>query len=386
MRFFNSIPEAPVDAIFGLTEAFKNDCRKEKLNLSIGVYRDEHLLPSVMLSVKDAEATLLRKEKNKEYLPIAGDERFIEGLGKLAFGKKWEKQQSKIAAVQTIGGTGALRVGADLLHTHVADHIVTSDPTWPNHRGVFSRAGFAVETYPYYDRIRGTLLFEEMLTAFKKLQPKTVVLLQVTCHNPSGMDLSNEQWKELAGITKKYKLIPFLDCPYQGLGKSLEKDVSAIQAFLETNQEFLLAYSCSKNFSLYCERVGALFINLSSEEEKQRIQSVLKVFVRNSVSNCPAHGARAVAEILHDTTLTSKWKRELEKMRKRILSMRTQLATKLSLPSIAEGNGMFCILPLSVKEIERLRKENAIYMTSDGRINLSGLNQAAIKKLCHALR
>ncbi len=375
-----------MDAIFGLNEAFKNDARKDKLNLSIGVYRNEHLLPSVMKSVKEAEAKLLRKEHDKEYLPITGDDRFLEGIGRLAFGKQWDKQHLRIAAIQTIGGTGALRVGADLLHTHVADHILISDPTWPNHRGVFSRAGFIVGIYPYYDRNKGTLLFDEMLSGFKKLEPKTVLLLQVNCHNPSGVDLSSEQWKELAAVTKKYKLIPFLDCPYQGLGKGLEKDVAAIHAFLDTNQEFLLAYSCSKNFSLYCERVGALFIHLSSEEEKKRIQSVIKVFVRNSVSNCSAHGVRSVAEILHDAALTIKWKKELEEMRKRIISMRMQLAKNLSMPSIAEGNGMFCMLPLSVKEVERLRKEKAIYMTSDGRINLSGLNQTAIKKLCNALR
>ncbi len=386
MHFFEEVPEAPEDAIFGLNDAFRKDPRPDKLTLIVGAYRDENLHPVVMQAVKEAEKRLLEKEKDKEYLPIAGELREVEGLGKIAFGEEiWQRRNDQIAAVQSLGGTGALRLGADFLKLHASHNVLFSDPTWPNHRGIFSRAGFDVAAYPYYDKAKRCVDIERMLATFKKLPAKTVLLFQVSCHNPSGADLDLDVWKEIAHITNTQGLIPFFDCAYQGFGHSLEEDLKPLRLFHESDQEFLVAYSCSKNFSLYCERVGALYIVLSSKEEKHRVQSVLKTLIRGSISNPPAHGAKIVAEILSDPTLTVLWKQELKQMRERIVSMRKLLSAKVSLPDIAANQGMFCILDLPVKTIERLREEKAIYMTLDGRINLSALNESAIHRLIDAL-
>lgn len=317
MHFFDRIPETPEDPIFGLVEAFKKDPRQEKLFLGMGVYRNEELEPVILKAVKAAERELLEIEKSKEYLPIAGDDQFLESLGALLFGRTvWDSMHSKIVSVQTVGGTGALRLGADFLKSQkIANDVVISDPSWPNHRGIFSRAGFGIGTYPYYDFERKGICYEEMCKLLKQLEPRTVAIFQASCHNPTGMDLNDEQWKEVAHITKAQGLIPFFDCAYQGFDKGVEHDLSCLTHFIETGQEFIVAYSCSKNFSLYYERVGALFVILLSESEKHRVQNALKALIRNIFSNPPAHGAKIVAKILKDVKLTNLWMQELKEMR-----------------------------------------------------------------------
>jgi len=386
MLFFEQIPETPEDPIFGVVEAFKKDPRQDKIFLGIGVYRNEQLEPVIMRAVKKAEQNLLQTEKDKEYLPIAGDWQFIEGVGKIAFGEQmWTHAHNRIAGVQTVGGTGALRLAADFLMAYGTNRVVISDPSWPNHRGVFSRAGFDVETYPYYDFVHHVFCYEEMRKKLARLEPRTAVIFQTSCHNPTGIDLSHEQWKEIANMTKTQGLIPIFDCPYQGFGKGLEEDLLPLKNFIETGQEFMLAYSCSKNFSLYNERVGALFAVLSSDKEKERVLNALKALIRNTISNPPAHGARIVAGVLSDHGLTKLWKEELGEMRERIAKMRLDLARALRKPWIADTTGLYSLLQLSADFVEHLKKEKAIYMTSDSRVNLAALNKGVIERLSDAL-
>jgi aspartate/tyrosine/aromatic aminotransferase len=387
MSFFDKVPQIPEDPIFGLTEEFKKDPRKEKWNLSIGVYRDEQLKPVVLRTVKEAERRLIEKETSKEYLPIDGSAGFLEKIGRFAFGNSfWNQQASCVSTAQTAGGTNALRLGADVIKNYISDRILISDPTWPNHPGIFNRVGFSVEKYPYYDLNNAAISWEKMRGVLTNAAEKTVVLLQPCCHNPSGMNLNMQQWKEIASIIKEKKLIPFFDFAYQGFGQGFEKDPAALRPFIESGQEFFLAYSCSKNFSLYCERTGALFVVASSEKEKQRIQSVLKSLIRNNISNPPAHGVRIVEEILSDQVLEEKWKEEVEQMRQRIMFLRNQVSQMLNLPHIARAEGMFGYLHLSSSEVERIKKDAGIYMTSDSRINLAALNEEVLKRLKNAIR
>lgn len=383
MSFFKTVPEIPIDPIFGLTEEFKKDSRKKKWNLSIGVYRDEPLKPFVMQVVKEAQKRYAEKETSKEYLPIDGSPLFLEKIGKLVFGEHYGRKS--IAAAQTAGGTGALRLGADLLKTYVSDRLLVSDPTWPNHLGIFSRVGFSVEKYPYYDQKTAGIVWDEMQRALKKAPEKAVIVLQPCGHNPSGMNLSASQWKEVAGIMKERRLIPFFDLAYQGFAQGIEKDTQALLAFMEMGLEFLLAYSCSKNFSLYSERTGALFVLCQEEAQRKNVQSALKVLIRNNISNPPAHGARIVEEILSDAALEKKWREEVEQIRKRIVGLRQKVAQNLKMPHIAKAEGMFGYLHLSPSDVERIKKEKGIYMTSDSRINLAALDEESLALLSHAI-
>lgn len=382
MGFFDKIPQIPEDPIFGLLEEFKQDSRKEKWNLSVGVYRNEDLKPVILCAVKEAERRLLDKETSKEYLPIDGSPIFLEKIGQCVFGQAtWKQYAGHIAAAQTAGGTHALRLGADVIKNYSSNRILLSDPTWPNHQGIFSRVEFSIEKYPYYDLKNAKIDWEKMCEVLVKASENTVVLLQPCCHNPSGMNLSIQQWKEIAAIVKEKKLIPFFDFAYQGFGQGFEQDSAALNPFIEKAQEFFLSYSCSKNFSLYCERVGALFVFASSEQKKQRIQSLLKVLIRNNISNPPAHGARIVEEILNDEQLTAKWRKELEQMRCRIITLRKEASKMLNLPHIARAEGMFGYLHLPSSEVERIKRRAGIYMTSDSRINLAALNQEVLERL-----
>jgi aromatic-amino-acid transaminase len=386
MSFFEKVPLMAVDPIFGLTEEFSKDPRKEKWNLSIGVFRDEHLRPVILHVVKQAEEILVKEEKSKEYLPIDGSPLYLEEIGKLTFGEAfWKENQERIARAQTVGGTGAVRLGSDLIKSISCNSVLISDPTWPNHPGVFSRVGFEVEKYPYYDLETASIDWENMLKVLKKAKERTVVILQPCCHNPSGMNLTAKQWQEVAAITKEKKLTPFFDFAYQGFGKGLSEDTAAFAPFKETEQQFLIAYSCSKNFSLYCERTGALFVVSSSKEEKQRVQSAMKILIRNNVSNPPAHGARIVEKILCDEKMKLFWKGEVEKMRSRIDGLRQEVSTQLRLPHIAKAEGMFGYLHLTPAKVEQIKKETGIYMTPDSRVNLAALNAQALEKLKHAI-
>ncbi len=386
MNFFTHLPQLPDDPIFGLTEEFKRDPRKEKWNLSIGVYRDESLTPLILNSVKMAERSLLEREKNKEYLPIDGSAFFLDNIGKSIFTTAtWEAIGTSIAAIQTAGGTHALRLGGDFLKKYLSTQMLISDPAWPNHMGIFDRAGFTILRYPYYDLESATLEWEKIISTLRQALPQTVVLFQLCCHNPSGMTFNAKQWEVLADLTQEKGLIPFFDFAYQGFGQGFVEDAAALRPFIANQQEFLVAYSCSKNFSLYCERTGALFIITRSPQEREKLQSILKVLMRTNISNPPAHGARIVEEIFRNPLLHQQWRDEVEQMRLRLMQIRNEVAEELSLPHVKRAEGMFAYLHFPPELVQQI-KDRGIYMTGDSRINLAALNHEVLAKLKDAIR
>jgi aspartate/tyrosine/aromatic aminotransferase len=385
MVFFEKMPLLPPDPIFGLTSAFQADLREQKVNLGAGIYKNEALITPILSSVKQAEESLLRIEKSKEYLPIHGDQAFINCVGQLVFGAEfWASESKRIAGFQTPGGTGALCIGGGLLNAETST-LFLSNPTWPNHHNIFKTLRFQVGIYPYYDVERHQIDFEKMLSFVNTIPPQSVLVLHAACHNPTGADLTTEQWEELAEVCMKRKILPFFDCAYQGFGRGLNEDVASIQIFAKKPIEMVVAVSQSKNFSLYGERVGAVYVVTSNSAISQAVTSRIKQFIRACYSNPPLHGAKIVAHILQEPSLRALWLQELETMRNRINGIRNQFVEKLSskiphrnLSDIKSGAGMFCLVGLSQTQVEQIIQEFGIYMTTDSRINLCGLTQSNI--------
>jgi aspartate/tyrosine/aromatic aminotransferase len=391
--FFHHITPAVLDPIFGLTVIFEADKRPNKINLGVGQYRNDELVTPVLESVKLAETFLLSEEKSKEYLPIAGDSAYLNKVGALVFGEFfWAGEGKRVCGVQTLGGTGALRVGGEFLKQEVGERIAISDPTWPNHRGVFSRCGIVVEAYPYYDIKTNTLEFDRMFQYLKNLTPGAVVLLQPCCHNPTGADLSLDQWKLVLKLFKENGLLPFFDFAYQGFGRSIEEDAKIIRLFAAEGMEMLVACSHSKNFGLYSERVGALYVASESPKTAEAVLSKLKTIVRTNYSNPPRHGAAIVAHILSTPVLKKIWEQEVQIMHNRIEKLRSAFVEALVSRSLkrnylflANRVGMFCFSGLKKEEVERLQKEFAIYMPLDGRINIAGLSDENLQTVVDAI-
>jgi aspartate/tyrosine/aromatic aminotransferase len=381
--FFQEIPEAPADPIFGLSEAFKKETNPEKVNLVVGIYRDDDLQPYLMSSVKKAKEKCFEEDLLADYLPIDGLPSFCDKIGELAFGEEtWKLHQGRIYAAQTIGGTGALQLGGRFLLDHVSQKFFLSNPTWPNHTNIFQRLGFQMGTYAYYDRRLHGIDFHQLCVDLKQLSENSVVLLHTVCHNPTGVDLTKSEWKEISSIIKRRRLVPFFDFAYQGFGENLKEDRKAIDLFLADGHEMAIAYSCSKNFSLYCQRVGALFIVAPDEHAKLKIGSQIKRIIRSIYSNPPAHGARIVSMILNTPRLKQEWEEELQKMQKRFSATRSLLidqfadrAPDLDFSFLKGHQGMFSFMDLDEQEVLLLRKEFGIYMTGNGRISLAGLNK-----------
>lgn len=382
MSFFEHVPLAPPDPILSLTAAFLNDPREEKVNLGVGLYKTENLTTPVLSSVKAAESALIDLEKSKEYLPIDGDALFLERMGILVFGEgNWSNEKQRIVAIQTVGGTGALKIGGTFLKEEAEQAIWISTPTWPNHRGVFLSCSLAVETYHYYDMKSHQIDFDRMLGCFEKLPENTIVLMHASCHNPTGCDPTHTQWKILCDLFKAKKLIPFFDFAYQGFGDGLDEDAKAVRLFLKNGLEMLLAVSCAKNFSAYGERIGCLFITSETSKIAEHIRSRVKQIVRTNYSNPPLHGAKVVAHILSTPALRQKWEGEIVEMKERIYRMRLGLYERLAakgkgetFSQLCSGKGMFLFTGLSKSQVERMIVEYGIYMTNDGRINICGLN------------
>jgi aspartate/tyrosine/aromatic aminotransferase len=391
--FFHHITPANLDPIFGLTVKFDADKRPDKINLGVGQYRNDQLITPVLESVKLAETFLLREEESKEYLPIAGDSAYLNKVGALVFGEFfWAGEGKRVCGVQTLGGTGALRVGGEFLKQEVGEKIAISDPTWPNHRGVFTRCGMVVDAYPYYDIRTNTLEFDRMLQYLKNLTPGTAVVLHACCHNPTGADLSLDQWKVVLKLFKENGLLPFFDFAYQGFGSSIEEDAKAIRLFAADGKEMLVACSHSKNFGLYSERVGTLYVISESPKTAEAVLSKLKTIVRTNYSNPPRHGAAIVAHILSTPVLKKIWEDEVEGMQSRIEKLRRAFVEALMSRSLkrnylylADRVGMFCFSGLKKDEVERLQKEFAIYMPQDGRINIAGLSDENLLKVVDAI-
>jgi aspartate/tyrosine/aromatic aminotransferase len=358
--FFNNVKPAPPDPIFGLLDTFTADTRKEKVSLMVGIYKDEHLKAELFPSVRLAQQSF--RDELANYLPIDGDLEMLEQLSPIVFGEQ-------IYGAHTAGGTGALRVGAELMMQEVGKTIYLPEQTWPNHRLVFERAGCTLKTYPYYGK------FDEMIECFKKLPKKTAILLHACCHNPTGSDPTLTEWKEISRVIKEKELLPFFDCAYQGFGEGLEEDVAALKLFIRDGHQMLVAYSCSKNFSMYCQRVGALFVIGGNAAIKGHVKQIIRALY----SNPPAHGAFVVRQVLKSPKLKKMWQDDLTKARERLSKARLALVNRLpGFEFLKTRRGMFSFLNLNERQVKRLIDEFAIYMTYDGRISLTGLNEKNI--------
>jgi aspartate aminotransferase/aromatic-amino-acid transaminase len=391
---WKNIEAAPADSILGLTEAFKSDTNPAKVNLGVGVYKDDAGNTPVLKSVKAAEKILLETQGTKSYLPISGDPGYAGSVQKLLFGEGSEVIESgRAATVHAPGGTGALRVGAELLKKFNGQAKVwISKPTWANHKGIFGAAGFALADYGYYDAATMSLDFDAMVASLKEVPAGDIVLLHACCHNPSGVDLNEEQWDAVVAMAKEGGWIPFLDFAYQGFGAGVNEDRYAVEKFAAAGVDFFVASSFSKNFGLYNERTGALTVVSPTAEESQVAMSHLKSTVRVIYSNPPAHGGLVAATILADEALYEQWLGELAEMRERIVAMRTALVDGLAARGvdrdfsfIKEQRGMFSFSGLSDDMVSWLRENKSIYVVGGGRINLAGLTTANIDYVCDAI-
>ena len=391
---FATVEMAPRDPILGLTEAFNADPRATKVNLGVGVYYDENGKLPLLGAVKAAEKTRLEAAPARGYQPIEGLAAYNAAVQDLVFGVgSAVVRENRVITFEALGGTGALKVGADYLKRLLPNaRLVISDPSWENHRALFEAAGFTVDTYTYYDPATRGVNFEGMKASLNSLPANTIVLLHACCHNPTGADLSRLQWDEVVDIIKARALVPFIDMAYQGFADGVEPDGIAPQLFANAGLSVFVSSSFSKSFSLYGERVGALSIVAGSKDEAGRVLSQVKRVVRTNYSNPPTHGGAIVAAILVSAELRKQWDEELAVMRERIRAMRVGLVEKLKARNVAQDfsfvakqRGMFSYTGLTVDQVERLKKEFGIYAVSTGRICLAALNAKNIDYVADAI-
>jgi len=389
---FENVAMAPPDAILGLTEAFNSDPRPEKINLGVGVYKDENGATPVLDSVKQAEARLLDAETTKGYLPMPGAPEYGAAVQTLLFGGGRE-MAGRAVTLHAPGGTGALRVAGDFIkQTFPAARLWVSEPTWANHKGIFGAAGLDIKTYPYYDQANACLDFDAMVAALGDVPATDVVLLHACCHNPTGMDPSAEQWQAVADTATKQGFVPLVDFAYQGLSDGLEEDAAGLRTLCGTCPELLVASSFSKNLGLYRERTGALTLVAGSEDAAQRCLSQVKLCVRRNYSNPPAHGGGIATTVLNDPELRALWEDEVKAMRDRINGMRQLFVDTLAAKGverdfsfITRQRGMFSFSGLNKDQVDRLREDYAIYLVGSGRINVAGMTPANMDGLCEAI-
>ncbi|OAT22875.1 amino acid aminotransferase [Proteus myxofaciens] len=391
---FEKITAAPADPILGLADSFRSDPRENKINLGIGVYKDETGKTPVLTTVKKAEKYLLENETTKNYLPISGIPEFGNVTQALLFGEQHPIITHKRArTAQAPGGTGALRIAADFLAKQTtAKRVWISNPTWPNHNNIFQTAGLEICKYDYYDAENHGLDFEGMLSSLANATAGDVVLFHGCCHNPSGIDPTVEQWRKLAALSAEKGWLPVFDFAYQGFANGLEEDAQGLRIFTEHNLELIVASSYSKNFGLYNERVGACTIVAKDSETAEKAFSQAKAIIRANYSNPPAHGASVVTTILSNPELKEEWIAELTTMRERIQRMRQLLVSTLQekgakqdFSFIINQNGMFSFSGLNKEQVERLRAEYGIYIVGSGRINVAGLTLENMVPLCEAI-
>jgi aromatic-amino-acid transaminase len=398
MSLFSAVELAPRDPILGLNEQFNADTNPAKVNLGVGVYFDEAGKLPLLACVKAAEQQLNDAAKPRGYLPIDGIAAYDKAVQGLVFGAFDEGRAvlaaGRVATVQALGGTGGLKVGADFLKKlNPGATVLISDPSWENHRALFSNAGFAVETYAYYDAQARGVRFDAMLADLNAAAAGTIVVLHACCHNPTGYDISPAQWDQVIAVLQARGLVPFLDMAYQGFGDGIVEDGAVIQQFLAAGVEsFFVATSFSKSFSLYGERVGALSVVCASQDETTRVLSQLKITIRTNYSNPPTHGAQVVATVLDTPALRAQWEEELAGMRQRIKQMRTLLAAKLVAAGVKQDfsfitrqRGMFSYSGLNKAQMERLRNEFGIYGVDSGRICVAALNTRNIDQVVAAI-
>jgi aspartate/tyrosine/aromatic aminotransferase len=391
---FESLSLAPPDPILGLTDAFKRDPNPHKINLGVGVFQDEAGRTPILECVKRAEAQLLAQAAAKTYSPIEGAAEYGAHVRALLFGAGHARVSDGTAVTaHTPGGTCALRVAADLAKQRLGlSRVLLSDPTWANHQAIFAGAGLITESYPYYDpRSRG-LAFGAMVAALKAAGPSDLVLLHAGCHNPSGVDPTLEQWRELAELAQRRGFLTLFDFAYQGLGEGLEQDAQPVRLFADRGLELMIASSFSKNFGLYNERVGALTLLARERAAGELALSQLKSAIRANYSNPPWHGGAVVSTVLSDPELSALWRGEVEAMRERIARMRALFVETLRRKGverdfgfIVRQKGMFSFAGVSPEQVDRLRDEYAIYVVRSGRINVAGMSEASMDRLCSAL-
>ncbi|HEY1092881.1 MAG TPA: amino acid aminotransferase [Burkholderiaceae bacterium] len=394
MSLFSAVVMAPRDPILGLNEQFNADANPAKVNLGVGVYYDENGKLPLLKCVQQAEAQMAAAPKARGYLPIDGIAAYDKAVQGLVFGADSAAvSEGRVATVQAIGGTGGLKIGADFLKRLNPDaKVLISDPSWENHRALFTNAGFAVESYPYYDAAKLGIDAAAMLAALQAAPAGTVVVLHACCHNPTGYDLTPEQWAQVVEVVKARGLVPFLDMAYQGFGEGIAEDGAVVQQFLAAGMDFFVSTSFSKSFSLYGERVGALSVVCASKEEMSRVLSQLKIVIRTNYSNPPTHGATVVATVLGTPALRALWEEELAGMRLRIRAMRSALVESLQaagvkqdLSFVTRQKGMFSYSGLGAEQMRRLRSEFGIYGVDSGRICVAALNEGNLPAVAAAM-
>ncbi len=394
MSLFNAVEMAPRDPILGLNEQFAADPNPAKVNLGVGVYFDDEGKLPVLRCVAEAERQLLQSPRPKGYLPIDGIAAYDKAVQGLVFGADSAAvREGRVATVQALGGTGGLKVGADFLHRlNPGATVLISDPSWENHRALFTNAGFAVAAYPYYDAATRGVRIPAMLAALRAAAPGTVVVLHACCHNPTGCDLEPAQWQQVVAACAERGLVPFLDMAYQGFGEGIAEDGAVVGQFLAAGVDFFVSTSFSKSFSLYGERVGALSVVCASADEAARVLSQLKIVIRTNYSNPPTFGAQVVATVLTTPALRAMWEEELAGMRERIRTTRHALVRRLQaagvtgdLSYITRQKGMFSYSGLSAAQMQRLRSEFGVYGVDSGRICVAAINGRNLEAVASAL-
>jgi len=394
MSLFSSVELAPRDPILGLNEQFAADANPNKVNLGVGVYFDENGKLPLLACVQAAENAMMATPKPRGYLPIDGIAAYDDGVKKLVFGADSEPYQSgRIATVQGLGGTGALKIGADFLkHLNPAARVLISDPSWENHRALFTQAGFEVGTYRYYDAATRSLNFDGMLADLQAAAAGTIVVLHACCHNPTGVDLTREQWRALVPILRERALLPFLDLAYQGYGEGVAEDAFAPRLLADAGLSFLIVNSFSKSMSVYGERAGALSVVCADRAEAELVLGQLKATVRRNYSSPPMHAAGIVGRVLGEPALRSLWESEVGAMRERILAMRRRLHAGLSARKpghdfgfLLRQRGMFSYTGLTPAQVDRLRETYAVYLLRSGRICVAGLNGGNVERTAEAI-
>jgi len=382
-----NIEMAPRDPILGVTEAFVADKNPKKVNLGVGIYYDDTGKVPVLECVRRAERDMAEKSAPRAYLPIDGLAAYDKAIQTLVFGADSPAlKEGRVVTVQTLGGTGGLKVGADFLRRSAPDaQIWISDPSWENHRAIFENAGFTVNTYPYYNAPTHGVNFQAMLDGLERLSGGSIVLLHACCHNPTGVDLSPEQWAAVVKTVNQRGLVPFLDIAYQGFGDGLDPDAAAVRMFAKAGGPTLVSNSFSKTFSLYGERVGGLSVVAGNGDEAARSLSQIKRLVRSNYSNPPTHGGQIVATVLNAPDMRAQWEKELAQMRERIRNVRQQAVDQLRAKApkrdfgfVTSQRGMFSYSGLTKDQVTRLREEFSVYAIDTGRICVAAINSKNI--------
>jgi aromatic-amino-acid transaminase len=388
---FQALPEAKPDAILQLLLKFREDPRTNKVDLGVGVYKDEHGQTPVMKAVKQAEKQLLETQDTKAYVAPIGSRPFSAAMITQVFGSK--ANTDRIRAAQSTGGTGALRILCDLLKLSRPDAAIwVSDPTWPNHIPIINAAGIELKVYPYYDTANSRVDFDNMMSTLNNAAEGDIVLLHGCCHNPTGADLNLDQWQQLADLCAKKSLFPFFDLAYQGFGDGLEEDAASVRLFADQLPELVVAASCSKNLALYRERTGVAMLLAENAQNADRALGSLGSVIRSNYSMPPDHGASVTDLVLSDANLNNVWREELDSMRIRMVSLRRSFAEAMRKRSnsdrfdyIINQKGMFSRLPLNAEQITTLREQHGIYIVGDGRINVAGLPEDNMDSLADAI-